>query len=93
MVLHRVDGFPIAKGICRNVSSDVVVGSSGPLETVMWRFKSPPAFPWQTSLTSGGTQFEHSLLSSCSTMVRASETMNCEHSITRELQDFPPDLP
>ena len=31
MVLHRPDGFPIAKGICRNVSSDVVVGSSGPL--------------------------------------------------------------
>ena len=31
VVLHRSDGFPIAKGICRNVSSDVVVGSSGPL--------------------------------------------------------------
>ena len=31
MVLHRADGFPITKGICRNVSSDVVVGSSGPL--------------------------------------------------------------
>ena len=31
VVLHRADGFPIAKGICRNVSSDVVVGSSGPL--------------------------------------------------------------
>ena len=31
MVLHRADGFPIARGICRNVSSDVVVGSSGPL--------------------------------------------------------------
>ena len=31
VVLHRPDGFPIAKGICRNVSSDVVVGSSGPL--------------------------------------------------------------
>ena len=30
-VLHRADGFPIAKGICRNVSFDVVVGSSGPL--------------------------------------------------------------
>ena len=29
MVLHRADGFPIVKGICRNVSSDVVVGSSG----------------------------------------------------------------
>ena len=25
----RADGFPIDKGICRNVSSDVVVGSSG----------------------------------------------------------------
>ena len=31
VVLHRADGFPIAKGICRNVSSEVVVGSSGPL--------------------------------------------------------------
>ena len=31
VVLHRADGFPIARGICRNVSSDVVVGSSGPL--------------------------------------------------------------
>ena len=31
VVLHRADGFPIAKGICQNVSSDVVVGSSGPL--------------------------------------------------------------
>ena len=31
VVLHRPDGFPIAKGICRNVSSDVVVGSSSPL--------------------------------------------------------------
>ena len=31
MVLHRADGFPIARGTCRNVSSDVVVGSSGPL--------------------------------------------------------------
>ena len=31
VVLHRADGFPIAKGICWNVSSDVVVGSSGPL--------------------------------------------------------------
>ena len=31
VVLHRPDGFPIAKGICRNVSFDVVVGSSGPL--------------------------------------------------------------
>ena len=31
VVLHRADGFPIARGICRNVSSDVVVGSSSPL--------------------------------------------------------------
>ena len=31
VVLHRANGFPIAKGICWNVSSDVVVGSSGPL--------------------------------------------------------------
>ena len=31
VVFHRADGFPIARGICRNVSSDVVVGSSGPL--------------------------------------------------------------
>ena len=31
VVLHRADGFPITKGICRNVSFDVVVGSSGPL--------------------------------------------------------------
>ena len=31
VVLHRADGFPIARGICRNVSSDVVVGSNGPL--------------------------------------------------------------
>ena len=31
VVLHRADGFPIARGICRNVSFDVVVGSSGPL--------------------------------------------------------------
>ena len=31
VVLHRIDGFPIAKGICWNVSSDIVVGSSGPL--------------------------------------------------------------
>ena len=31
MVLHRADGFPIARGICRNVCSDVVVGSTGPL--------------------------------------------------------------
>ena len=31
VVLHRADGFPIARGIYWNVSSDVVVGSSGPL--------------------------------------------------------------
>ena len=31
VVLHRADGFPIARGICRNVCSDVVVGSTGPL--------------------------------------------------------------
>ena len=31
VVLHRADGFPIARGICRNVCSDVVVGSIGPL--------------------------------------------------------------
>ena len=31
VVLLRADGFPIARGICQNVSSDVVVGSSGPL--------------------------------------------------------------
>ena len=31
VVFHRADGFPIAKGICRNVSSNVVVGSSSPL--------------------------------------------------------------
>ena len=31
VVLHRADGFPIAKGICWNVSSDVVVGSNDPL--------------------------------------------------------------
>ena len=31
VVLHRANGFPIVRGICRNVSSDVVVGSSGPL--------------------------------------------------------------
>ena len=31
VVLHRADGFPIARGICRNVSSDIVIGSSGPL--------------------------------------------------------------
>ena len=30
VVLHRTDGFPIAKGICWNVSSEVVVGSNGP---------------------------------------------------------------
>ena len=29
VVLHRADGFPIARGICRNVSFDIVVGSSG----------------------------------------------------------------
>ena len=31
VVLHRADGFPIARGICRNVCSDVVVGSTNPL--------------------------------------------------------------
>ena len=31
VVLHRADGFPIARGICRNVCSDVVVGSTSPL--------------------------------------------------------------
>ena len=30
VVLHKADGFPIARGICRNVCSDVVVGSTGP---------------------------------------------------------------
>ena len=85
VVLYRVDGVPVAKRICRNVSSDVVVGSTSPLETVMSRFKSPPACLWQTSLTSGCTQFEHGLLSSCSTMVPASGTMNCEHRITPKL--------
>ena len=76
-------------GMCAPTSS---LGPSALLGKVMWRFKSPPAFPWQTSLTSGGTQFEHGLLNSCSTMVLASETMNCKHSITLELQEFPPDL-
>ena len=31
VVLHRANGFPIVRGICWNVSSDVIVGSSGPL--------------------------------------------------------------
>ena len=31
VVLHRADGVSISKGICQNVSSDVVVGSTGPL--------------------------------------------------------------
>ena len=31
MVLHRTDGVPVAKGICRNVSSEVVIGSTNPL--------------------------------------------------------------
>ena len=31
VVLHTLDGVPVAKGICRNVSSDVVVGSTSPL--------------------------------------------------------------
>ena len=31
VVLDRPDGVPVAKGICRNMSSDVVVGSSSPL--------------------------------------------------------------
>ena len=31
VVLHRADGFLIAREICRNVCSDVVVGSTGPL--------------------------------------------------------------
>ena len=31
MVLYKSHGVPVAKGICRNVSSDVVIGSIGPL--------------------------------------------------------------
>ena len=31
MVLHKVDGVLVAKGICRNVNSDVMIGSTGPL--------------------------------------------------------------
>ena len=31
VVLHRANGFPIARGICQNVCSDIVVGSTGPL--------------------------------------------------------------
>ena len=31
VVLHRPDKVPVAKGICQNVSSDIVVGSTGPL--------------------------------------------------------------
>ena len=31
VVLHRPEGVPIAKEICRNVSFDIVVGSTSPL--------------------------------------------------------------
>ena len=31
VVLHRADGVPVAKGICQNVSSNIVVGSTAPL--------------------------------------------------------------
>ena len=31
VILHRGDGIPVAKGICCNVSSHVMVGSRDPL--------------------------------------------------------------
>ena len=31
VVLYKNDGVPVARGICRNVSSDVVIGTTGPL--------------------------------------------------------------
>ena len=31
VVLHRPNKVPVAKGICRNVSSNIVIGSTGPL--------------------------------------------------------------
>ena len=31
VVLYKNDGVPVAKGICRNISSDVVIGTTGPL--------------------------------------------------------------
>ena len=31
VVLHKANGVPVAKGICCNVSSDVVIGTTGPL--------------------------------------------------------------
>ena len=31
VVLYRANGIPVTKGICRNVSSDVMVGSTSPL--------------------------------------------------------------
>ena len=93
VVLHRPDGFPIAKGICRNVSSDVVVGSSGPLGD------SRVAIQISSSLSMADTpdEWRYSIrawpIEFVSTMVPASETMNCEHNITPKLQEFPPDLP
>ena len=30
VILHRANGVALAKGICCNISSDVVVGSRGP---------------------------------------------------------------
>ena len=31
VVLYRNDRMPVARGICRNVSSDIVIGTTGPL--------------------------------------------------------------
>ena len=31
VVLYKNDGVPVARGICRNISSDVVIGTTGPL--------------------------------------------------------------
>ena len=92
MVLYRIDGVPVARGICRNVALTSSLALLVLLEIVMLRFRSPPVCPWRMCRMSGDTQFEHGLLSSTSAMVLASETMNCELNTIPELHYFQPDL-
>ena len=92
VVLYKNDEVPVAKGICRNVSSDVVIGTTGPLGD------SHVAVQISSSLSMADVpdewrySIEHGLWSSSSTMVLASGTMKYEQNTTPELPCFPPDL-
>ena len=61
VVLYKNVRVPVARGICRNVNSDVVIGSTGPLGDSHVAVQISSSLSMEMCRMSGDTQFGHGL--------------------------------